>query len=69
MTRLACRYSIIKFLPFAETGEFANVGVVMSCPEIGFFDYKIKTKRYGRITDFFEDLDKKIYQESILHIS
>lgn len=65
MTRLACRYSIIKFLPFAETGEFANVGVVMSCPEIGFFDYKIKTKRYGRITDFFEDLDKKIYQESI----
>ncbi|WP_114652201.1 DUF3037 domain-containing protein [Polynucleobacter necessarius] len=65
MTRLACRYSIIKFLPFSETGEFANVGVVMSCPEIGFFDYKVKTKRYGRITDFFEDLDRKIYQESV----
>ncbi|MGH8147921.1 MAG: DUF3037 domain-containing protein, partial [Rhodanobacteraceae bacterium] len=27
MNRLACQYAVIRFLPYAETGEFANVGV------------------------------------------
>ena len=29
MKPLACRYAIVQFMPYAETGEFANVGVVL----------------------------------------
>lgn len=65
MKNLACRYSIIRFLPYQETGEFANVGVVLMCPETGYFDFKLQTRRYGRITDFFSELDSKVYQESV----
>lgn len=65
MSRLACRYSIVRFLPYPETGEFANVGVVISCPETGYFDFKLQSRRYSRITDFFAELDSKVYLESV----
>lgn len=65
INKLACRYSIVRFLPYQETGEFANVGIVLMCPETGYFDFKLQTRRYGRITDFFSELDSKVYQESV----
>ncbi len=65
MKRVACRYSIVRFLPYQETGEFANVGIVLVCPETGYFGFKLQTKRYGRITDFFSELDSKVYLESM----
>lgn len=65
MKRVACRYSIVRFLPYQETGEFANVGIVLVCPETGYFDFKLQTRRHGRITDFFAELDSKVYVESI----
>ncbi len=65
MSRVACRYSIVRFLPYPETGEFANVGVVITCPETGYFDFKLQSRRYSRITDFFAELDSKVYLESV----
>ncbi|MGM0927683.1 MAG: DUF3037 domain-containing protein [Pseudomonadota bacterium] len=32
MKRIACQYVILRFMPYVETGEFANVGVVMIPP-------------------------------------
>jgi len=29
MKKFACQYAIVRFLPYLETGEFANVGIVM----------------------------------------
>lgn len=54
--KLSITYSIIRFQPFVETGEFANVGIVMMVPETGYFDFRLETKRIARITDFFEGL-------------
>lgn len=69
MTRLACQYAIIRFLPYAETGEFANVGVVLACPATGYFDALLTpTKNFGRITAFFDHLDKRIYRDSLMYI-
>ena len=58
----ACQYAIVQFIPYAETREFANAGVVLLCPERGFFGFKL-LKRYGRITRFFESMDRRIYLE------
>ena len=60
MKKFACQYALLRFRPFVETGEFANVGVVLMAPEARFFGFRL-LKRYGRITRFFHQLDPKVY--------
>lgn len=62
MKKFACQYALLRFRPFIETGEFANVGIVLIAPEARFFGFRL-LKRYGRITQFFHQLDRKIYLE------
>lgn len=65
MSRIACQYAIVRFAPFIETGEFANVGVVMMAAREGYFGFKLETQRYGRVTRFFEELDVKLYRATL----
>lgn len=60
VNKFACQYALLRFRPFVETGEFANVGVVLMAPEARFFGFRL-LKRYGRITQFFHQLDRKVY--------
>ncbi|MDQ1815025.1 DUF3037 domain-containing protein [Massilia sp. CCM 9210] len=60
MKKFACQYALLRFRPFVETGEFANVGIVLIAPEARFFGFRI-LKRYGRITQFFHQLDRQVY--------
>lgn len=54
-----CNYSILRFLPYPETGEFVNIGIVLLANN-GEFRFKIATRRQ-RVTRFFETLDYRIY--------
>ena len=54
-----CNYSILRFLPYPETGEFVNIGVVLLANN-GEFRFRIATKRQ-RVTRFFETLEHKVY--------
>ncbi|BCM26269.1 DUF3037 domain-containing protein [Methyloradius palustris] len=63
MKKFACQYAVIRFLPYLETGEFANVGIVLLCPETGYFDFRLLT-RVRRITAFFEELNANIYRDT-----
>lgn len=66
MNKVACQYAIIRFLPYAETGEFANVGVVLACPATGFFDAALMPgQRTRRIGAFFDQMDKRIYRDAL----
>lgn len=70
MTRLPCQYAIIRFLPYAETGEFANVGVVLACPVTGYLDARLMpSRKTGRITGFFDQLDVRVYREAMKYVS
>lgn len=60
MNKTLCQYALLRFRPFVETGEFANVGIVLIAPEKRFFGYRLLT-RYGRVTQFFNELDRKVY--------
>lgn len=64
MKKLACRYAIVQFVPYAETGEFANIGIVLACPQTGYFDFKLQTRRYKRVTSFFSELDGSFYRDT-----
>jgi hypothetical protein len=50
-------------MPYTETGEFANVGVVLMSPTARFFGYKL-LDRVGRITSFFDELDANVYRRA-----
>lgn len=41
MTRIACQYAIVRFAPFVETEEFANVGIIMIAPKQRFFGFYV----------------------------
>jgi hypothetical protein len=63
MKKYACQYAIVRFLPYLETGEFANVGIVMSCPDANLFEFRL-LQHIRRITAFFEELDAGIYRRA-----
>lgn len=63
--RQVIKYAIVQFTPYAETGEFANVGVLVCSPVTGYIDFKMANTRFARVTDFFEDLDGAVYKAAI----
>jgi hypothetical protein len=60
-----CMYAVVRFMPFAETREFANVGVVIIAPKLGLYDFKLAPKSFNRVTNFFDDLDGIVYKHAI----
>jgi hypothetical protein len=66
MTGYVCNYAPLRFLPYRETGEFVNVGVVLSCPQTGYFGFKLETRKRRRITDFFPELDPSLLRAALL---
>lgn len=60
-----CHYSIIRFMPFLETEEFANVGILLFTPQTGYSAFRLAPKRFARVTDFFNDLDGGVYQKGL----
>ena len=65
MSEVVCNYAIARFRPYRETGEFVNVGVVLVCPQAGYFDYLFETHDCQRITDFFPELDANVFKAGI----
>ncbi|EDW0701040.1 DUF3037 domain-containing protein [Salmonella enterica subsp. enterica] len=50
-----CLYSIIRYAPYAETEEFANVGVVLCAPKLGQFHFQLTQGNNARVKNFFQD--------------
>jgi hypothetical protein len=65
MKKIACQYAIARFAPFVETGEFANVGIVMIAPRQRYFGFELELKRFARITHFFDDVDAKLCKKTL----
>lgn len=63
--KTACHYAIVRFMPFVETGEFANVGVVLFAPTVRYFGFKLLGNRHGRVTGFFEQLNAKVFRTAL----
>ncbi len=60
--KTACHYSIVRFVPFVETEEFANVGVVLFAPDARYFGFRLMVNRSSRVTNFFEQLESATYR-------
>ncbi|MBB1485139.1 DUF3037 domain-containing protein [Oceanospirillum sediminis] len=69
MNKFACQYKIVRFAPFVETEEFANVGIVLFCPARSQFEFRLTPTRFGRVTQFFHNMDKSVYKTIINTLS
>lgn len=54
--KTACHYAIARFMPFVETEEFVNVGVVLFVPGSGHFGHRLLDRHTRRIANFFEQV-------------
>ncbi|WP_414023964.1 DUF3037 domain-containing protein, partial [Neisseria gonorrhoeae] len=52
MNQYAMRFAVIRFMPYVQTREFANIGIIITHPKSGYFDFKIE-QRYSRLSRFF----------------
>jgi len=64
-----CKYALVQFMPFVETGEFANVGVLLCAPKTNYWEFKLAPQRFKRVTDFFEEMDKEVYKVAVSKFS
>lgn len=60
----AMRFAVIRFMPHVQTREFANIGIIATCPKTAYFDYRIET-RYQRLSQFFQYFNADIYRAAI----
>lgn len=65
MNQVACSYSALRFLPYRETAEFANVGVVVWAPATGYFGFQSNARLGKRIRGFFPDLKLSVYRQAL----
>lgn len=61
MNKLAMRFAVVRFMPYVQTREFANIGIILTCPKTGYFNYKIEPK-YGRLSNFFQHFSGTVYR-------
>lgn len=63
--KYACNYALIRFLPYAESGEFVNIGVVLSCPRTGYFNVRLEQQQFSRISNLFPEIQRREIQRAI----
>ena len=63
--RHVCNYALLRYLPYPETGEFVNVGVVAHCAEPRWFGYEIPEENRERVIHFFPDVNDDIYDRQM----
>lgn len=66
MQKIACKYVILRFTPYSQTEEFANVGVVLYSKAMNIFQFKVDRVDAGnRVAKFFHIDDKRFYKEAL----
>lgn len=64
--KLVCNYAPLRFLPYRETGEFVNVGIVVHCPQVDFLGFRtVPLRKTGRLTGFFPELEAKLFRKAL----
>jgi hypothetical protein len=60
--KIACKYAVLRFRPYPETGEFVNLGVAVCCPDRCFLEIQVENQKHARVTDFFPELKAETFK-------
>lgn len=62
------QYSIIRFLPFADLGEFANIGIVALDSQNKILEFRLARAKFRRLREFFGEDAYRAYGTAIEHL-
>lgn len=60
-----CNYALMQFLPYPETGEFVNVGVLVTCQDPCLLHFSAERKMPERVKVMFPHQDEQAFTEAI----
>ncbi len=57
-----CNYALLRFMPYPQTGEVVNVGVVVNCLQPCFLKFKVEEHLPERIRALFPDYPPIVFE-------
>lgn len=64
-THYASDYAMLRFLPYPETGEFVNVGVLVACQQAGLLDFMAERQMPHRARALFPKQHGQVFEAAI----
>ncbi len=64
-TQHACNYAILRFLPYRETGEFVNVGVLAACQQPFLLDFVAERNMPDRAKALFPKQNVHMFETAL----
>ena len=64
-TQHACNYAMLRFLPYPETGEFVNVGVLCTCQHPCLLHFVAERTMPDRAKALFPKQDARVFDASL----
>jgi len=63
--QVVCNYALLQFLPYPETGEFVNVGVLVTCMNPCLLHFCADKTMPARVKGMFPKQDAQAYTTAI----
>jgi hypothetical protein len=57
-----CNYSLLHFVPYPETGELVNVGVLVMCQQPCLLDFWMEPEMPDRVKALFPDQNNRAFE-------
>ncbi len=61
----ACNYALLRFLPYPETGEFVNVGVLVSCLQPCLLNFVAEQTMPERAKSLFPKQNPQVFEATL----
>ncbi len=59
-----CNYAMLRFLPYPETGEFVNVGVLVTCQQPCLLEFQMEQEMPARVKALFPKQDEDRFRDA-----
>ena len=64
-TQAVCNYALLRFMPYPQTGEMVNVGVVMNCLQPCFLHFFAEEQMPDRVKALFPQQDEGVFETTL----
>ena len=64
-TQAACNYALLRFMPYPQTGEVVNVGVVVNCLQPCFLHFMAEERMPERVKALFPQQDEGVFEAAV----
>jgi hypothetical protein len=60
-----CNYALLRFIPYPQTGEVVNVGVVVNCLQPCFLHFRAEETMPARVKALFPQQDEGVFEAAV----